>query len=109
MGRSSRRSCCLGAVLPPVPTSVDGLIMVLLGGKDSFAGPIVDAAIYHSLQSELIRFAEYWRCILGAVIIVLVVAFPDGVAGFAMRNRERPMNIVGRRRRPALKAGELTR
>lgn len=77
-----------GSVFPDVasiPMSVDGLIMVLLGGMDYAVGPIVGASIYHWLQSELIRLTEFWRSILGVVIILLVVMFPDGIAGFVAR------------------------
>jgi branched-chain amino acid transport system permease protein len=32
---------------------------------------------------------QYWRAVLGAIIIALVVAFPEGLAGFAQRWWER--------------------
>ena len=31
------------------------------------------------------RSTDYWRLILGAVIILLVVAFPHGIVGAAQR------------------------
>jgi branched-chain amino acid transport system permease protein len=34
------------------------------------------------LQDFLIRETEYWRAVLGAVILFLVLAFPQGVVGF---------------------------
>jgi branched-chain amino acid transport system permease protein len=75
-----------GAVFPnalSIPISVDGLVMVLLGGLQTLSGPIVGAVFYHGLATELIRHAEYWRALLGLVIVVLVIAFPQGIVGFA--------------------------
>ncbi len=77
-----------GSVFPAVlaiPQSVDALVMVLLGGVQTLSGPVVGAAVYHALQTEVMRSTDYWRFILGAVIILLVVAFPQGIAGFAQR------------------------
>ena len=45
----------------------------------------VGAAVYHTLQTEVMRSTDYWRLILGAMIILLVVTFPQGIAGFAQR------------------------
>jgi branched-chain amino acid transport system permease protein len=74
-----------GAVFPnalSLPVSVDALVMVLLGGLQTVSGPIVGAVAYHGLATELIRHAEYWRLLLGATIVVLVIAFPRGIVGF---------------------------
>jgi branched-chain amino acid transport system permease protein len=64
-----------------VGRSIDGLVMVLLGGVQSLAGPIVGAAAFTWLQDTIIRSTDYWRAVLGGVILVLVLAFPQGLAG----------------------------
>ena len=77
-----------GSVFPNVlaiPQSVDALVMVLLGGVQTLSGPIVGAAVYHTLLAEVMRSVEYWRLIVGAVIVLLVVVFPEGIVGFAQR------------------------
>ena len=74
-----------GSVFPNVlstPQSVDALVMVLLGGLQTLIGPVVGAAAYHWLQTEIMRSTEYWRVILGAVILLLVMVFPQGIVGF---------------------------
>lgn len=68
-----------------IPRSVDGLVMVLLGGVQTLAGPVVGAALFTWLQDEITRATEYWRAILGLVILVLVIVFPQGIAGYAGR------------------------
>jgi branched-chain amino acid transport system permease protein len=64
-----------------VGRSVDALVMVLLGGVQTLAGPLVGAALFTWLSDMIIRATEYWRALLGAVILILVLAFPQGVAG----------------------------
>ena len=65
-----------------VPRSVDGLVMVLLGGIQNLTGPVWGAAIFTWLQDAVAREIDYWRAVLGAVILALVLVFPGGVAGF---------------------------
>jgi len=74
-----------GSVFPTVlsiPQSIDALVMILLGGIQTLSGPIVGAAVYHFLQTEIMRTTDYWRIVLGAVILLLVVAFPQGIVGY---------------------------
>ncbi len=64
-----------------IPRSVDALVMVLLGGLNALAGPLLGAAAFTWLQDTLARATEYWRAMLGAVILLLVLAFPMGIGG----------------------------
>ncbi|MFT4095961.1 MAG: ABC transporter permease [Rhodoblastus sp.] len=61
--------------------SVDGLVMVLLGGVDAISGPIVGSAVFLSLQDQIARHVEYWRAMLGLFILALVMLFPAGIVG----------------------------
>ena len=77
-----------GSVFPTyldIPRSVDALLMVLLGGVQTVSGPIVGALVYAGLEEQLIRVTDYWRIVLGFAIILLVLAFPEGIAGFVQR------------------------
>jgi branched-chain amino acid transport system permease protein len=64
-----------------VPRSVDGLVMVLLGGIQTLTGPVWGAALFTWLEDAMAREIAYWRAAIGAVILLLVLAFPQGVAG----------------------------
>jgi branched-chain amino acid transport system permease protein len=64
-----------------VSRSVDGLVMVLLGGVQTLAGPLVGSVLFTWLQDVLMRETDYWRACLGGVILLLVLVFPLGVAG----------------------------
>jgi branched-chain amino acid transport system permease protein len=64
-----------------VGRSIDGLVMVLLGGIQTLTGPIVGASVFTVLQDTVIRQTEYWRAMLGGIILLLVLAFPQGIVG----------------------------
>lgn len=61
--------------------SVDALVMVLLGGVQTLAGPLVGATVYMWLHDWAARLTPYWHALLGSVILILVIAFPHGLAG----------------------------
>jgi len=74
-----------GSISPEVlsvPRSVDALVMVLLGGVQTLTGAVWGAGLFTWLEDSVSREIEYWRAGIGAVIVLLVLAFPQGVAGF---------------------------
>jgi branched-chain amino acid transport system permease protein len=77
-----------GSISPEVlsvPRSVDALVMVLLGGVQTPTGSAWGAALFTWLEDSLSRDLDYWRAAIGAVILVLVLAFPRGIAGYLRR------------------------
>jgi branched-chain amino acid transport system permease protein len=64
-----------------MPRSVDGLVMVLLGGVQTLTGPVWGAALFTWLEDAVSREIAYWRAAIGAVVLLLVLAFPQGIAG----------------------------
>ena len=70
--------------------SLDALVMVLLGGVQTLSGPLVGAGVFTWLQDSIARETQYWRGLVGALILLLVLAFPQGVGGaFARLTRKR--------------------
>lgn len=64
-----------------VDISLSVLLMVLLGGMDSIYGPVIGAAIVVYLP-ELLRSAQkYSDIVYAALVLLIVVAFPGGIAG----------------------------
>jgi branched-chain amino acid transport system permease protein len=79
-----------GSVFPVYtesPMSVQPLVMVLLGGVGSPSGPLLGAAIYKLLDTVITRYTDYWQLVLGTILVVLVLAFPRGIAGVLDRGR----------------------
>jgi len=77
-----------------VSRSIDAMVMVLLGGIQTLTGPIVGAAVFTFLQDNVMRQTVFWRGLLGAVILLLVLVFPGGIVG-ALSKR------LAARRKPA--------
>jgi branched-chain amino acid transport system permease protein len=74
-----------GSVFPDnlsIPVSVDGLVMVLLGGVETVSGAVVGALVYKALSIWLVSQTELSKLVLGLAIVLLVVAFPKGILGF---------------------------
>jgi branched-chain amino acid transport system permease protein len=70
-----------------VPRSVDGLVMVLLGGLHTLTGPVWGAALFTWLQDSVSRGFDYWRAAIGAVILLLVLVLPGGLGSLLRARR----------------------
>src|ERR1700761_1145329 len=73
-----------GSVFPDVlgiSLSVDALVMVLLGGVETISGAVVGAIVYKALSIWLVSQTELSKLVLGAFIVLIVVAFPKGIVG----------------------------
>ena len=72
-----------GSVFPTeleIAKSFDALIVVFLGGVKTLAGGVVGATFLSSVEHWLTRL-EYWRLVLGLVIIAVVILMPEGIVG----------------------------
>jgi branched-chain amino acid transport system permease protein len=83
-----------GSVFPDslgISLSVDALVMVLLGGVETVSGAVVGAIVYKALSIWLVSQTDLSKLVLGAVIVLIVVAFPKGIVGMleTIRNRRR--------------------
>jgi branched-chain amino acid transport system permease protein len=81
-----------GVLLAPVVGQVDPMLtywthsgtlvfMALLGGFNTFLGPILGAFIYIFLQDTVMSLIPYWRLVFGAMLAFIVIVAPGGVAG----------------------------
>lgn len=71
-----------GAVFPSlaaVSTSVDALLVVLLGGVHQLWGAVVGSVVLSYAGAELGREVTYWRGLLGLFIMLIMVAAPSGL------------------------------
>lgn len=94
-----------GAVFPSlaaVSTSVDALLVVLLGGVHQLWGAVVGSVVLTYAGAELGREVTYWRGLLGVFIMLIMVASPSGLMGLVGRL---PL-LLTRLRRSGRKTGE---
>ncbi|GAB4358886.1 MAG: branched-chain amino acid ABC transporter permease [Gammaproteobacteria bacterium] len=74
------------------------VLMAILGGKGTIWGPVLGAAVFHLTQELFWKFLFGWqRVALGALIVLIVVFFPQGILGWA---RERWPHRFGHRVEP---------
>lgn len=67
-----------------IDNSFTAMLMVILGGSGTIAGPIAGAFGITALKYELSSlWVDYWPIILGAVYVVMTVYVPNGVIGGA--------------------------
>jgi branched-chain amino acid transport system permease protein len=57
------------------------VFMAVLGGSGTFAGPAIGALIFVVLQDFVMSVTQYWRFVMGAVLVLLVVFMPQGLSG----------------------------
>lgn len=62
--------------------SAEPLLMIILGGLNSFWGAPVGAVLFVILELILVKVTTHWLFILGLTIMILVLFFPKGVWGF---------------------------
>ena len=80
-----------GAVFPSVAsvaTSLDALLVVLLGGVHQLWGAAAGSAVLVWAGAELGRGFDYWRGALGLFVMLIMVLSPSGLMG-SFRGRAR--------------------
>jgi branched-chain amino acid transport system permease protein len=55
------------------------VFMLLLGGFDSFFGPLLGAFVFIFLQDQVMSVTPYWRFVFGAILAIVVIFFPRGL------------------------------
>ena len=86
-----------GAVFPSlaaVSTSVDALLVVLLGGVHQLWGAVAGSLVLTYLGAELGREVTYWRGLLGVFIMLIMVASPSGLLGLLTRIGARRLRVA---------------
>ena len=61
--------------------SGDVVLMTLIGGVGTLAGPIVGALAYLVIQDTVVSYFDHWEIVFGIIIIVTVLFAPEGIWG----------------------------
>ena len=69
-------------------TSVDALLMVVLGGAGTLVGATIGAAIIFGMREFLSTLVPWWQYALGAVYVLTILYLPSGVMGIPARIRQ---------------------
>jgi branched-chain amino acid transport system permease protein len=57
------------------------VFMAVLGGSGTFVGPAIGALVFVILQDFVMAVTQYWRFVMGAILVCLVIFLPQGLAG----------------------------
>jgi branched-chain amino acid transport system permease protein len=71
------------------------VFFTVLGGFQTFAGPIVGAVVFNYLETYAVGHTVYWQLVLGVVLVTLVLALPAGIVGTALRWLRGPWRSAG--------------
>ncbi|MBW1659134.1 MAG: branched-chain amino acid ABC transporter permease [Deltaproteobacteria bacterium] len=69
--------------------SAEPVLMTVLGGAHVFFGPVIGAILFFFIEHVITKFTDIWMIFLGAILIPLVIFFPDGVLGTLMTRRKK--------------------
>src|SRR5215472_18190264 len=69
-------------------TSVDSLLMVVLGGAGTLVGATIGTAIVFGLREYLSTLVPWWQYVLGGVYVLTILYLPMGLMGIPARIRQ---------------------
>jgi branched-chain amino acid transport system permease protein len=92
--------------------SATALVMVLIGGLRSVAGPLVGAFVLMGLEEVLKATTPYWKFVEGLIVVIIVLALPNGVRqlmtltfGRTLNEAPQPKPPAAEIKQPAAEAG----
>ena len=72
-----------------LPTSVDALLMAVLGGSGTLVGGVIGTFIVFGLREFLSTVVPWWQYVLGVVYVATILYLPTGLMGIPERLRQR--------------------
>jgi branched-chain amino acid transport system permease protein len=61
--------------------SGDPILVSVIGGLYTFLGPVIGAIVYQLGHDAIVRITLRWQLFFGIILLVVVLCFPDGLAG----------------------------
>lgn len=68
-------------------TSVDALLMVVLGGPGTLIGAAIGAGVVTFIRDYLSTLVQWWQYVLGGVYVLTILYLPGGLIGIPARVR----------------------
>ena len=82
-----------------LPTSVDALLMAVLGGSGTLVGGVIGTFIVFFLREWLSTVVPWWQYVLGGVYVLTILYLPTGLMGVPQRLRHASFRAIGNGRR----------
>jgi branched-chain amino acid transport system permease protein len=81
-------ACLESTMFPSVcdwQSSAEPIMVTLVGGVESFLGPIVGSVVFILLKEIIVRFTQEWLLVFGVILLVILMGFRGGIAKFIER------------------------
>jgi branched-chain amino acid transport system permease protein len=81
-------ACLESTMFPTVcdwQSSAEPIMVTLVGGVESFLGPIVGSVVFILLKEIIVRFTQEWLLVFGVILLVILMGFRGGIAKFIER------------------------
>ena len=83
--------------------SAEPIFMVVVGGMNSFLGPLLGAAIFKILIAYSTMYTNLWGLIIGGVLVLIILVVRKGLADYVMdfmatRSVDGPKNLLSPKR-----------
>jgi len=75
-------------------TSVDALLMAVLGGAGTLIGGVIGAFIVFGMREYLSTIVPWWQYVLGTVYVLTILFLPGGLMGIPERIRQQRRNSL---------------
>jgi branched-chain amino acid transport system permease protein len=85
-------------------TSVDALLMAVLGGSGTLVGGVIGSFIVFGLREYLSTLVPWWQYVLGGVYVLTILYLPTGLMGIPERLRQRRGRLGNRNEAKTLAA-----
>lgn len=77
-------------------TSVDALLMAVLGGSGTLVGGVIGTFIVFGLREFLSTIVPWWQYVLGLVYVATIFFLPTGLMGIPARLRQRRASMASK-------------
>jgi branched-chain amino acid transport system permease protein len=81
----------------PLASSIEMIVMVMLGGQGTVLGPVVGGTVYQRLRGSLLTsavFKEIQLSVAGVLLLVIVLFLPAGAVGWLRRHFPRLRRVL---------------
>ena len=75
--------------------SGNAIIMVVLGGSGTLYGPMIGAAVFTLIERQVSTVIPWWRLLLGALFVLVVLVLPTGLVSLPARLRDLRTGVEG--------------
>lgn len=69
-------------------TSVDALLMVVLGGAGTLVGGVIGAGVVFFVREYLSTLVHWWQYVLGGIYVLVILYLPGGLMSIPARVRQ---------------------